>query len=55
MLHSPLPQVGNADAALAAKREEMESVKERWLPELREIVETINTSFGVNFAEIGRG
>ena len=41
------------DTALAAQSADMADVRGRWLPELTRIIETINDSFGLNFAEIG--
>ena len=55
VLHPPFPprQVATADTALTAQSAEMADVRGRWLPELTRIIETINDSFGLNFAEIG--
>ncbi|KAG1681379.1 hypothetical protein FOA52_007427 [Chlamydomonas sp. UWO 241] len=45
--------VSEADAVLASMQADMSATREKWLPELMKIVETINTSFSANFAEIG--
>ena len=46
-------QVDDASKALEEMEGEMAEIKGRWLPQLTNLVSTIDTSFGNNFKEIG--
>ncbi len=46
-------QVGGLSDEMATMRESLGAKKDRWLPALTELVETINRRFSQNFAEIG--
>ncbi|GAX85392.1 hypothetical protein CEUSTIGMA_g12808.t1 [Chlamydomonas eustigma] len=46
-------EVSLGTSALEVLSTQMSEVKDKWLPELTAVVDTINKSFGENFAEIG--
>eukprot|EP00879_Flechtneria_rotunda_P030740 GHRR01033413.1.p1 GENE.GHRR01033413.1~~GHRR01033413.1.p1 ORF type:complete len:1070 (+),score=417.49 GHRR01033413.1:424-3210(+) len=46
-------QVAELQDQLGAAQQEMDRLKENWLPELQRIVGLINTSFSSNFSQIG--